>query len=66
MRYVYAHFPININIEKNAETGLFEIDIRYVGEIDIARRAFWGPATNGMTVTSSARRLSDGSLCNQV
>lgn len=30
MRYVYAHFPINVNIEKNSETGLFEIDIRYV------------------------------------
>ena len=32
MRYVYAHFPINVNIEKNAETGLFEVDIRYVGK----------------------------------
>ncbi len=30
MRYVYAHFPINVNIEKNSETGLFEIEIRYV------------------------------------
>lgn len=28
MRYVYAHFPINVNIEKNAE-GLYEVDIRY-------------------------------------
>ena len=32
MRYVYAHFPINVNIEKNSETGLFEVDIRYVRE----------------------------------
>lgn len=30
MRYVYAHFPINVNIEKNSETGLFEVEIRYV------------------------------------
>ncbi|KAL8903966.1 MAG: hypothetical protein Q9207_003581 [Kuettlingeria erythrocarpa] len=28
MRYVYAHFPINVNIEKNSETGLYEVDIR--------------------------------------
>ncbi|KAL8766540.1 MAG: hypothetical protein Q9209_006683 [Squamulea sp. 1 TL-2023] len=33
MRYVYAHFPINVNIEKNSETGLFEVDIRYVADI---------------------------------
>ncbi len=31
MRYVYAHFPINVNIEKSSETGLYEVDIRYVG-----------------------------------
>ena len=30
MRYVYAHFPINVNIEKNPETGCAEIEIRYV------------------------------------
>lgn len=29
MRYVYAHFPINVNIEKNAETGQNEVEIRY-------------------------------------
>lgn len=29
MRYVYAHFPINVNIEKNAETGQFDVEIRY-------------------------------------
>ncbi|MCJ1367390.1 hypothetical protein MMC16_006523 [Acarospora aff. strigata] len=38
MRYVYAHFPINVNIEKNSETGLFEIEIRnFIGE-KIVRR----------------------------
>ena len=30
MRYVYAHFPINVNLEKNAETGLWEVEIRCV------------------------------------
>src|SRR5436305_343368 len=30
MRYVYAHFPINVNIDKNTDTGLFEVEIRYV------------------------------------
>jgi large subunit ribosomal protein L9e len=29
MRYVYAHFPINVNMEKNKETGLWEVEIRY-------------------------------------
>lgn len=28
MRYVYAHFPINVNLEKNSETGLYEVEIR--------------------------------------
>ncbi|KAI1826489.1 ribosomal protein L6 [Xylaria intraflava] len=33
MRYVYAHFPINVNLEKNNETGLWEVEIRnFVGE----------------------------------
>lgn len=29
MRYVYAHFPINVNLDKNPE-GVFEVEIRYV------------------------------------
>lgn len=29
MRYVYAHFPINVNLTKNPE-GVFEVEIRYV------------------------------------
>ncbi|KAK2073135.1 hypothetical protein P8C59_007438 [Phyllachora maydis] len=33
MRYVYAHFPINVNIEKNNESGCWEVEIRnFVGE----------------------------------
>jgi len=31
MRYVYAHFPINVNVDKNNETGCYEVEIRYVG-----------------------------------
>lgn len=29
MRYVYAHFPINVNIEPNPETGRSIVEIRY-------------------------------------
>jgi large subunit ribosomal protein L9e len=38
MRYVYAHFPINVNLEQNNETGLWEVEIRnFIGE-KIVRR----------------------------
>ncbi|KAL4930057.1 60S ribosomal protein uL6 [Aspergillus undulatus] len=38
MRYVYAHFPINVNIEKNAETGQFDVEIRnFLGEKYVRR-----------------------------
>ncbi|KAJ4295723.1 60S ribosomal protein L9B [Collariella sp. IMI 366227] len=38
MRYVYAHFPINVNVDKNGETGCYEVEIRnFVGE-KIVRR----------------------------
>jgi len=30
MRYVYAHFPINVALEKSKETGLWEVEIRWV------------------------------------
>jgi len=33
MRYVYAHFPINVNVDKSAETGLWNVEIRnFIGE----------------------------------
>ncbi|TKX22303.1 putative 60S ribosomal protein L9-B [Elsinoe australis] len=33
MRYVYAHFPINVNIDKNNDTGLYNVEIRnFLGE----------------------------------
>ena len=28
VRYVYAHFPINVNLEKHPETGLWNVEIR--------------------------------------
>ncbi|GAB1311258.1 60S ribosomal protein L9B [Madurella fahalii] len=43
MRYVYAHFPINVNVEKNAETGNWEVEIRnFIGE-KIVRRVTMAP-----------------------
>merc|ERR1712149_21423 len=46
MRYVYAHFPINDNIEKNKETGLFEVEIRnFIGE-KIVRRVTMHPGVD--------------------
>ncbi|KAK6529311.1 60S ribosomal protein L9B [Arthrobotrys megalospora] len=38
MRYVYAHFPINVGVSKNGESGLYEVEIRnFIGE-KIVRR----------------------------
>lgn len=37
MRYVYAHFPINVNLDKNKETGLWEVEIRYVAYLEAHR-----------------------------
>ncbi|KAL6710057.1 60S ribosomal protein L9B [Coniothyrium glycines] len=46
MRYVYAHFPINVNIEKNKETDQFEVEIRnFVGE-KLVRRVTMRPGVN--------------------
>ncbi|KAI9172117.1 60S ribosomal protein L9-B [Paramyrothecium foliicola] len=43
MRYVYAHFPINVNLDKNNETGLWEVEIRnFIGE-KIVRRVVMQP-----------------------
>ncbi|KXX79591.1 hypothetical protein MMYC01_203019 [Madurella mycetomatis] len=46
MRYVYAHFPINVNVEKNAETGNWEVEIRnFIGE-KIVRRVAMAPGVD--------------------
>jgi len=51
MRYVYAHFPINVNIEENKETGLGEVEIRnFIGE-KIVRRVTMQP---GVKVETSS------------
>lgn len=43
MRYVYAHFPINVNLEKNNETGCWEVEIRnFIGE-KLVRRVVLRP-----------------------
>ncbi|KAI1322028.1 ribosomal protein L6 [Xylariaceae sp. FL0255] len=46
MRYVYAHFPINVNLEKNNETGNWEVEIRnFVGE-KLVRRVVMQPGVD--------------------
>ncbi|KAI9875748.1 MAG: hypothetical protein M1830_008025 [Pleopsidium flavum] len=56
MRYVYAHFPINVNIEKNSETGLFDIEIRnFIGE-KIVRRVTMQP---GVDVAASKNQKDE-------
>ncbi|KAI1918579.1 60S ribosomal protein L9B [Ophidiomyces ophidiicola] len=50
MRYVYAHFPINVNVETNKETGVAHVEIRnFLGE-QIVRRIVCQP---GVDVTIS-------------
>ncbi|KAK3191615.1 60S ribosomal protein L9B [Lecanicillium sp. MT-2017a] len=40
MRYVYAHFPINVNLDQDKETGLWEVEIRnFIGEKIVRRVA---------------------------
>ncbi|CAI6228171.1 unnamed protein product [Periconia digitata] len=56
MRYVYAHFPINVNIEKNKETDVYEVEIRnFIGE-KIVRRVNMRP---GVTVEISANQKDE-------
>ena len=41
MRYVYAHFPINVNIEKNNDTGLHEVEVRYGSQCALTVHIHW-------------------------
>jgi len=46
MRYVYAHFPINVNLDKNKETGVWEVEIRnFLGE-KLVRRVIMQPGVD--------------------
>ncbi|EUC50534.1 hypothetical protein COCMIDRAFT_692 [Bipolaris oryzae ATCC 44560] len=46
MRYVYAHFPINVNLEKNSESGCWEVEIRnFIGE-KLVRRVVLRPGVD--------------------
>ncbi|CCU81959.1 unnamed protein product [Blumeria hordei] len=57
MRYVYAHFPINVNINKNNETGLYEVEIRnFIGE-KIVRRVVMHPGVEVVTSTNQKDEL---------
>lgn len=56
MRYVYAHFPINVNLDKNSETGLFEVEIRnFIGEKIVRRVVMQG----GVEATISANQKDE-------
>lgn len=79
MRYVYAHFPINVNLDKNNETGNFEVEIRYVfmwflRAYTSHQQRWWGRMrwlgtdvlTCLATETSLARSSSGESLCSPV
>jgi large subunit ribosomal protein L9e len=56
MRYVYAHFPINVNVSENSETGLYEVEIRnFIGE-KIVRKIVMQP---GVSVEASKNQKDE-------
>ncbi|KAF5008221.1 hypothetical protein FDECE_5496 [Fusarium decemcellulare] len=57
MRYVYAHFPINVNVSKNAELDVYEVEIRnFVGE-KLVRRVVMQPGVEVETSTTQKDEL---------
>ncbi|OTA52808.1 ribosomal protein L6 [Hypoxylon sp. EC38] len=57
MRYVYAHFPINVNVEKNGETGNFEVEVRnFIGE-KLVRRVVMRPGVDVQISTAQKDEL---------
>jgi large subunit ribosomal protein L9e len=56
MRYVYAHFPINVNIDKNSETDQYEVEIRnFIGE-KLVRRVIM---RSGVSVSVSSAQKDE-------
>ncbi|KMU73479.1 60S ribosomal protein L9-A [Coccidioides immitis RMSCC 3703] len=41
MRYVYAHFPINVNLDTNKETGLITVEIRDIVALSFLVASTW-------------------------
>ncbi|KAL7628131.1 60S ribosomal protein L9B [Parahypoxylon ruwenzoriense] len=57
MRYVYAHFPINVNVDKNNETGNFEVEIRnFIGE-KLVRKVVMQPGVDVQISTAQKDEL---------
>jgi large subunit ribosomal protein L9e len=63
MRYVYAHFPINVNLDKNAD-GCWEVEIRnFIGEKLVRRVAMRpGVEVEASKNTKDQLELSGNSL----
>lgn len=57
MRYVYAHFPINVNLDQSKETGLWEVEIRnFIGE-KIVRRVVMAEGVDATISTTQKDEL---------
>jgi len=68
MRYVYAHFPINVNVEKNSETGLFEVEIRYVlcALLGVRKLGFWTAREEGRSADGIHRNFIGEKIVRRV
>jgi large subunit ribosomal protein L9e len=63
MRYVYAHFPINVNLEKDKETDQWEVEIRnFIGE-KLVRKVIMRP---GVDVEASKNQKDELVLSGNV
>lgn len=65
MRYVYAHFPINVNVEKR-ENGQYEVEIRYAPVYPPPVGEDYSRSFLTLVETSLVRRSSAACLRNPV